>query len=101
MAENVLLNVPEISMQVENLKAAYNALEETASMSKRVMRSISDSWLGDSGRSFASAAERINAGFVKSGNGLEQMINDVTAAVGYLTAQDAATAESVASSAGK
>jgi len=82
-------------MLVKSLKRASGDLDKTGTKYKKKMDDMAGSWQGSSGKSFAEAAGRVEAGYIINRSVLEQMIHDVTAAVKSMTEQDTMTGRTV------
>lgn len=89
------LNIPEVEAQEKALRSAADSLDETGIKYLKMMDEMVGAWQGISGKSFAEAAKRVEAGYTINKSILEQMIFDVTAAQESMTDQDALTAQSV------
>ena len=101
MPPKILLNIPEIASQESSLRRTSGVLKEAGDKYKKKMDAMSSVWQGSSGKSFAEAAGRVEAGFVINRSVLEQMLYDVAASQKALVEQDTVTAKSVSSMSAK
>ena len=91
----IRLDIPEIAAQENALRCAADRFNETEIKYKKTMDEMSNAWQGSSGKSFAEAARRMEAGYATYKSALEQIINDVTAMQITMTNQDILTAQSI------
>jgi len=74
----LLLNWIEINKQINTLLSYAEELKKLGTMYQEGMESMAECWQGDSGASFAEAAEKVQGGFYVNGFVLERLINDAT-----------------------
>ena len=95
MKQKLVMDLPEGLVLKNALKRDSNTLKDTGDKYKKSMDAMASVWQGASGKSFAEAAGRVEAGFVINRSVLEQMINDVTTAQKSMSEQDAQGAKTV------
>jgi len=76
----ITINIQEIAAQAGALRSASDRLKEVGKSYKKAMDTMVRDWQGSSGRSFAEAAGRVQAGYTINSSVVEQLIYDVTRA---------------------
>jgi len=92
----VLLNNPELTSQANALQSACNELSKIETKYKNKMDNMAGDWWGESGKSFAEAAGRVEAGYTVNRTVLEQMIYDVKESQKTITERDTTIGKSLA-----
>ena len=96
MSQKTLLVVPEIVALTGALRRDSVKLKDLGDKYKKMMDAMASVWQGSSGKSFAEAAGRVEAGFVVNRSVLEQMVVDVTNSQKSIADQDDLTAKAIA-----
>jgi len=95
MSDRIVINNPEITAQTNVLQNASGTLKDIGDRYKGRMDAVSSEWHGNSGKSFAEAAGRVESGYIVNKSVLDQMINDAKRAQSSMNDQDAQSAKSV------
>ena len=97
MPQKIIYNIPEIAVQTSALQRASGTLKEAGDKYQKMMDAMSNEWQGGSGKSFAEAAGRVEAGFVANRTALEQLIYDISGTKEILSGQDESNAKAIKS----
>jgi len=94
-APRITLDYAIVQTHISTLQSACQRLQEIGTKYKEGMDSMSSSWQGESGKSFAEAAGRVEAGFVVNRTALEVLIRGGSGATRFLAQRDEAIGRSV------
>ena len=95
MAEKIKLEIRELSMHKRILRNALDTLNNIGNNYKGSMDEMVNVWKGTTGKSFAVAAGRVEAGFIINARFLEQIIEDLSKAIKLMRLADAEISELV------